>query len=151
MTTEVLLSLLTKTIVGISCTLVYSILMRVRLRHLPAIAIGAAITFLVYWSFDFFGFNSFVSNMMAAAVAAFYSELMARILKAPVAIYSTPSIILLVPGGSLYYAMSALMQGDHAGALTHGAETLKVAFGIAVGLLAVSLGMSLFNNKRGTS
>lgn len=147
MTLEMLLSLLAQTVIGIACTLVYSILMRVKLRHLPAIAVGAALTYLVYRVFDFFGFNAFVANMMGAAIAALYSEITARILKAPVAIYSTPSIILLVPGGSLYYTMSALMQGDRVAALAHGTETIKVAFGIAVGLLAVSLGKSLFKER----
>ncbi len=148
MTTEMLIALLTQTFVGIVCTIAYSVMMRVKLRHLPAIAVGATLTFLVYWLFDRFGFNSFVANMMGAMVAACYSEVMARLLKAPVAIYSTPSIILLVPGGSLYYTMSALMQGDRDGFYAHGGETLKIAFGIAVGLLAVSIGKSLFEKKR---
>lgn len=148
MTSKMILTLLTQTIVGVACTLAYSILMRVKLRHLPAIAVGTLLTFLVYQLFDFFGFNLFVSNMMGAAVAALYSEVMARILKAPVSIYSTPSIILLVPGGSLYYTMSSLMQGDYAAALTHGSATIKVAFGIAVGILTVSLGKNFFSRGK---
>lgn len=139
---ELVVSLVTQTIIGVSCTLAYSLLMRVKLRHFPAIAIGSALTFAVFSTFDLLGCNLFLSNMIAAAVASLYSEIMARILKAPVVIYSTPAIILLVPGGRLYYTMTALLQGDHAVMLAEGSAALKIAFGIAVGILAVSIGKS---------
>lgn len=148
MNIEPFLALLYQTAVGVVCTLAYSLLMRVKFRHFPAIVIGTVLTFLVYWTFDYFGFNLFISNMIAAGVAALYSETMARILKAPVSIYSTPSIILLVPGGRLYYAMSALMQSDHATAMAEGSAALKIAFGIAVGILAVSIGKSFITKGK---
>ncbi len=139
MNVELILPVLLQTLAGIVSTLTYSVLMRVKLRHFPAIAVGAAITYLVYWFFDFMDCDVFVSNMMGAMVAAIYSEIMARLLKAPVAIYSIPSIILLVPGGSLYYTMIALMQGNRAEVLLRGSMTVRIALGIAVGILAVSV------------
>lgn len=146
---DTILTLTTQTIIGVACTLAYSLLMRVKLRHFPAIAIGSALTFVVFSAFDLLGCNLFLSNLIAAAVASLYSEAMARILKAPVAIYSTPAIILLVPGGRLYYAMSALMQGDHAVCLAEGSAALRIAFGIAVGILAVSIGKSFVSLRKG--
>lgn len=148
MTLEFVLSLLTQTIVGVACTLAYSLLMRVKLRHFPAIAIGAALTFLAYSTFDYIGFNIFLSNLIAAAIAALYSEIMARLLKAPVSIYSTPAIILLVPGGNLYYTMSALIQGNRTEMLAQGSTALKIAFGIAVGILAVSIIKSIIVKRK---
>lgn len=136
---DIVLPIIWQTFIGIVCTLAYSLLMRVKLRHFPAIAIGTAATFLVFSLFDLIGCDLFLSNLFAALVAALYSEVMARILKAPAAIYSTPAIILLVPGGKLYYTMSALMQGDRAEVIAQGGDALKIAFGIAVGILAVSI------------
>lgn len=145
---EIVFSVIVQTVIGVACTLAYSMLMRVKLRHFPAIAIGTVLTFLVFSIFDLLGCNLFLSNLIAAAVASLYSETMARILKAPVAIYSTPAIILLVPGGRLYYTMSALMQGNRAVMLAEGSAALQIAFGIAVGILAVSIGKSFFPKRK---
>lgn len=136
---ELLISFLLRLLAGVVSTIVYSVLMRVKWRHFPAIAIGAALTYTVYFIFDQLGYDVFVSNLMGAMAAAIYSEIMARLLKAPVAIYSIPSIILLVPGGGLYYTMLALMQGNRAEFLLRGSITVRTALGIAVGILAVSV------------
>lgn len=139
MTTAEILSLLGTTLAITAGTLIYSVLMRLKLRHLPAIGIGAALTYIIFALLDHHGWVLFLSNMVAAMVATIYAEIMARILKAPVAIYSTPSIIPLVPGGSLYYTMAALMDGDKAEFFSRGTDTLMVALGIAVGIIAVSV------------
>ena len=77
--------------------------------------------------------------MAAAMITTIYAEIMARVLKAPVAIYSNPSIIPLVPGGSLYYTMAALMAGDQQEFIARGTDTLMTALGIAVGIIAISV------------
>ena len=121
-------------------TLIYSILMRLQWRHLPAIALGATITYIIFvllWQQA--GWHLFFANMVAAMTTTVYAEIMARILKAPVAIYSNPSIIPLVPGGSLYYTMAALMEGNQMEFIARGTDTLMSALGIAVGIIAVSV------------
>ncbi len=121
-------------------TLIYAILMRLQWRHLPAVGIGGALTYIIFallWQQA--GWNLFFSNMVAAMAATVYAEIMARVLKAPVAIYSNPSIIPLVPGGGLYYTMAALMEGDRLEFLSRGTDTLMTALGIAVGIIAVSV------------
>lgn len=121
-------------------TLIYTILMHLKWRHLPAIGIGAALTYIIFallW--EQAGWHLFFANMVASMSAAIYAEIMARVLKAPVAIYSTPSIIPLVPGGSLYYTMAALMEGNQAEFVSRGTDTLMTALGLAVGIIAVSV------------
>ena len=121
-------------------TLMYSVLMRLQWRHLPAIAFGAALTYIIFdllWQQA--GWHLFFANMVAAMITTVYAEIMARVLKAPVAIYSTPSIIPLVPGGSLYYTMAALMEGDQLEFIARGTDTLMTSLGIAVGIIAVSV------------
>lgn len=139
MTTAEIFSLVGTTLAITLGTLIYAILMRLKLRHLPAVAVGAALTYLIFSMLDHLGWVLFLSNMVAAMVATVYAEIMARVLKAPVAIYSNPSIIPLVPGGSLYYTMEALMKGNRAEFLSRGIDTLMIALGIAVGIIAVSV------------
>lgn len=120
-------------------TIIYAVLMRVKLRHLPAVGVGAGMTYLIFALLDLIGWSLFLSNLIAAMVATIYGEIMARLLKAPVAIYSIPSIIPLVPGGSLYYTMAALMEGNQSEFLSRGSDTVMIALGIAVGIIAVSV------------
>ena len=140
MTTAEILSLLGTTVAITVGTLIYAILMRLNWRHLPAIALGAMLTYIIFallWQQA--GWHLFFANMVAAMATTVYAEIMARLLKAPVAIYSNPSIIPLVPGGSLYYTMAALMNGDRVELISRGTDTLMTALGIAVGIIAISV------------
>ena len=130
--------LFTTTVIAVS-TLIYAILMRVKLRHLPAIGLGAGMTYLIFALLYHFGMSLLLSNMIAAMVATFYGEVMARIFKAPVTIYSIPSVIPLVPGGSLYYTMAALVGGNEAEFISRGTDTVMIALGIAIGIISVSV------------
>lgn len=135
---ELLNMLFTTGVIAIS-TLIYAILMRVKLRHLPAIGLGAGMTYLLFALLYHLGMSLLLSNMFAAMVATVYGEIMARIFKAPVTIYSIPSIIPLVPGGSLYYTMAALVDGNEAEFISRGTDTVMVALGIAIGIISVSV------------
>ncbi len=135
---ELMSILWTTLVIGIS-TQIYSVLMRVKKRHLPAIGCGAAMTFLIYAVLNHFGLSLIFSNMAAALVATLYGEIMARVLKAPVSVYSIPSIIPLVPGGSLYYTMAALMNGNEEEFFLRGMDTIQTALGIAIGIISVSV------------
>ncbi len=130
--------LFTTVVIAVSTT-IYAVLMRVKLRHLPAICFGAAMTYLIFALLDHCGFTLFVSNLIAAMLATIYGQIMARVLKAPVIIYYLPSIIPLVPGGSLYYTMEALMNSNEAQFMARGWDTLMISLGIAVGIIAVSV------------
>ncbi|MBO5777951.1 MAG: threonine/serine exporter family protein [Clostridia bacterium] len=135
---ELLNMLFTTGIIAVS-TLIYAILMRVKLRHLPAIGLGAGMTYVLYALLYHFGLSLLLANMIAAMVATCYGEIMARVFKAPVTIYSIPSVIPLVPGGSLYYTMAALMNGDQAEFLSRGTDTVMISLGIAIGIISVSV------------
>ena len=135
---ELLPILWTTSVIAVS-TLIYAVLMRVKLRHLPEIGLGAGMTFLIFALLDHFGWSLILSNAVAALAATIYGEIMARLQKAPVSIYAIPSIIPLVPGGSLYYTMAALMNGDNAEFMRRGSDTLMIALGIAIGIISVSV------------
>ena len=57
----------------------------------------------------------------------------------PTTAFIMPSVISLVPGGSLYYTLLHLINKDSASALTSGTNTLLTAGGIAVGIVIVSV------------
>lgn len=80
----------------------------------------------------------FLSNMIPALICTFLSELSARWKKAPAIIFILPSIIILIPGGSFYYTMSHLVNGNQELFQEWGGRTLLSALGIAVGIIVSS-------------
>jgi len=82
--------------------------------------------------------NVSLYNMIPALIGTFLSELSARWKKAPAVIFILPSIIILIPGGSFYYTMSYLVNGNQELFQEWGSRTLLAALGIAVGIIVAS-------------
>lgn len=120
-------------------TLGFSILFYIRPRHLPLACLGGLLTCGVYLVFDHLIGGDFLPNVAAAFIGAVYSEIMARKCRTPVSVFTTPSIVPLVPGSMLYRTMSSLVQSDYAAAGTAGLSTLTIALGIAAGIAGGSL------------
>lgn len=79
-----------------------------------------------------------VRYLLATIVVSVLSEIFARILKAPATIFLVIGIVPLVPGGGLYYAMNALINGDYALFAQKGIETAACAGAIAAGVSVVT-------------
>lgn len=89
-------------------------------------SLGGAICWLVYLLAGSTIFAAFLS----AAVIGIFSEVMARLRRCPVTGYLLVSLLPLVPGGGIYYAMSYCVAGDTQRFL----ETLLSTFGMAAAL-----------------
>ncbi len=79
-----------------------------------------------------------VRYLLATIVVSVLSEIFARILKAPATIFLVIGIVPLVPGGGLYYAMDALINGDYVLFAQKGIETAACAGAIAAGVSVVT-------------
>lgn len=83
--------------------------------------------------------NVFVINLVPSVICTILSELSARWKKAPATIFILPSIIVLIPGGSFYYTMSYLVNGNQELFKEWGNRTVQSALGISLGILIASL------------
>ncbi|MFQ7058224.1 MAG: threonine/serine exporter family protein [Turicibacter sanguinis] len=93
----------------------FALLFRVRKDRLIYGTIGGMVTITIYlWLFSIHQ-DAFLSNLIAGIFATAYSEIFARVLKSPAIVFLVPSVIPLVPGGSLYYAMRAFILNDEPG------------------------------------
>ena len=81
----------------------------------------------------------FLASLAGGAGCTLYSEIMARVLKTPATVFLIPGLIPMVPGGSLYYSMAFLVQGNQATAMQKGIDTLCVCLGISAGIVIVSV------------
>ena len=123
----------------------FSVLFGTKPTHTPFAAFGGMLSTLVYALLDILGVNLFVSHFVAAVVCVIYSNILARVLKTPSMVFITSSIIVLVPGGSLFYTMSNIILGNSQAASAYALSTLQVALGIAGGIVIESLIVSLMS------
>lgn len=128
-------------------TLGFSIVFYVHPRRLPLATLSGVLTCGIYLLTRHFLGGEFIPNLIAAAVGAVYSELCARLTRVPVPVYMLPAIIPLVPGSRLYDTMFRLVAGEYEAAAASGLATLRIALGIAGGIIAVSV-VSLFIRPR---
>ncbi len=124
-------------VTALTGSLGFCLIFRLRGRLLLPASIGGALCWAVYlWGGWRFG-GTFLPSLTASAFAAVYAELLARFLKAPATLFFIPAAIPMVPGSTLYYAMSYAVQGEWEISGQYGTMTAQCALGIAIGISLV--------------
>lgn len=100
-------------------------------------ALGGAIGWLVYLLFSFTG-NDILQYFLATIVISIYSEIMARLYRAPVTVFLIIALLPLVPGGGIYYTMEYCIDGNIPMFVQEGIHTFFIAGALALGILVVS-------------
>lgn len=129
-------------------TLGFCLLFKIKRDKIIYGVIGGTISTVIYLICIQAGMDLFIQNFIPTVVATIYTEIIARVVKAPTTVFLFPAIIPLTPGGSLYYTMRAIVDGNMAEAKTVGKQTMVISLGIALGVLLVSLVFSRFSYKK---
>ncbi len=116
----------------------FALLFGMQKRYLAASALGGMITWGIYMAMNAWLSMTFLACLAASSFAIVYSEVLARIYKTPATMFVVPAVVPLVPGGSLYYAMSEAVRGNMQEAGNYGRETLLFALAIASGICLVT-------------
>ena len=107
-------------------------------------------TFAVYLVIEYFyADNFFLQFFIPTLLAALISEILARLFKAPSTIFLVPAIIVLVPGGSLYYTVNYIVNADMAQAAAWGERAALSLLGIAVGISVISAIFQIIHPLKG--
>ncbi len=91
------------------------------------------------------GTGDFFAGFVGAVVVALYGEIMARIRKFPAISYIATSILPLVPGASIYYAIVHLLNDNPDGFSERVVYVAGFAGSLAVGILLVSSCFRMFS------
>ena len=117
----------------------YALMFNTNKKHILYIGICGFGTYAVYYltmqSLDSIFWAAFIS----AAFTALYSEITARVRKAPALIFLLTGIVPTVPGGALYYTMRNMVLGNISGTFDKLSVTLQTGIGIAGGIVSVSI------------
>lgn len=116
----------------------FAIIYNIHGHGMPLCAIGGAISWATLCICVHFGASAIVANLVAAIVAASYSEIMARVRKYPAISYLVVSIFPMLPGAGIYYTSNYLVQGNMQAFSEIGLSTIGIAGILAVGILLVS-------------
>ena len=124
---------------GMFGTIGFSILFKSDKKRIFCNAVGGALTCLVYMISCHYFDHLVVQNLFPALFVTAYSEVMARLVKAPATPILACSVIPLVPGGKLYYTTYYFVIGDTEKFDVTLSETLQIAAGLAVGIICISV------------
>ena len=139
-----LIQILSAGVAGIGFAMIFHL----RPKHLPASFFGAALGWFLYLLTKQVWNSNAIGMMFAALGVTVYSEIGARILRMPVSVIYTPSIIPLIPGGHLYYCMRGFVTDSHADFLKYGSMLLEDTLSIVLGTMVVLTLVSAFMQKR---
>jgi len=93
------------------------------------------IGWVIYISLVWEEVDSVPATLIASFVIAIVSQMLARIYKTPMIIFSVPGIIPLVPGSLAYDAMRSFVQNDYSVAISIAAKAFMISGAIAFGLV----------------
>ncbi len=118
---------------GMLGSLGFALLFGLKKRYLISAALGGLLSWGLYLlGLNFFD-NIFLSCLLASAFCAFYSEIIARIQKAPTTLFFITSVVPLIPGSTLYYTCSNAVVRDWTNAKHFANLTLQYSLAIAAG------------------
>lgn len=111
----------------------FAILYNVKGKRLIVPFVGGILSWTLYLILMFLN-NEVLQCLFTTMFLALYTEIVARVVKTPTTTFLVPNIIILIPGGSLYYAI----RSDWLNFILKGKETIFIAAAIAAGIMIVS-------------
>lgn len=128
---KVLIELLT----AFAGALGFSVLFNIKKDKLFLAAFGGFLGWAVYLLCSLFVKQEAIRYLIASMIVTVYAETMARRKRTPATIFVVPGIVPMVPGGSLYYTMRYMVEGNQEAFRHQSIHTLLLAGAIAGGIL----------------
>ena len=113
----------------------FAVLFNIRGKRLIAAAAGGLLSWLLFVVLSTYIASEAIRYFIVALVISAYAEVMARVLKSPTTTFITTSLIPLIPGGSLYYTMAHIFQGNTDAFLQKAIYTLQLTSALALGIV----------------
>jgi len=124
----------------------FALLYNVRKQLLALAALGGVLCWGVYLLTGQATQSVFLQSFAASAATAIWAEALARVKKTPAQQYLIVGLIPLIPGGTLYYAMEALITQDWPQAEVCGGRAATVGLGVAAGVSVTSSLLEMLRN-----
>ena len=137
-----------QTIMGALGSVGFALLFRVRGKLLIFAFLGGLLSWGTYCIADIFVEHEALQYLIATTILTLYSEAFARILRCPSTILLVTGWIPLIPGGALYYSISALVQNDMAVFVDRILHTFVLMIAMSAGMLLAMTAVHLITPLR---
>lgn len=129
---------LLRIIVGTIGTFAFSVTFNIRNKRLLFSTIGGLLSCICFEFSSTFFQNEAFCCFISSTVTSLYSEILARVLKTPTTTFFIPSLLPLIPGGSLYNTMAYAISQDSEKFKIHFVNTIWIAAALALGIVLTS-------------
>ncbi len=140
-----------KELLQLMCALIgtvgFALVFDIKMKRLVPASIGGLLCWGIYLLMIYFNANIFLATFASSVFGGLYSEILARVLKAPTTVFMVPAVIPLIPGSSLFYTMQYAVLSDWTTCKSYCLETVLYIGGIALGLSIVSAIFKIFTKK----
>ncbi len=126
----------------------YAVIFNIDRKYLFFAGICGASGTLVYDWLNHTHMDGFMVLFISAALVSIIAEVLARIYRTPVTTFSVCGIIPLVPGGTMYFTMLEMVEGNSERAFQLGFEAISYAGAIALAIIIVSSIVKTFINVK---
>ena len=116
----------------------FSLLFNIKGKRLIFASLGGLVCGIIFYISSLLSDREILCYFAASIAVTIYAEMTARLLKSPAACFLSPGIIPLVPGGNMYFTMSAALHGNLDSFFEQGTETVYIALSISAGILVIS-------------
>ena len=130
-------------ITGAIGTLGFGILFNVRGKKLAAVTAAGGVSWGIFITLCALGASEVTAYLICAIGISVFAEIMARALKAPATVFTTPSLIPFIPGSSLYYTLAYAFGKNFELFAEKALSTLSLASALAIGVITASAMTSL--------
>lgn len=124
-----------QTVMGAFGSLGFALIFRVRGKLLIFAFLGGLLSWGTYCIAGLFVGHEALQYLIATTVLTLYAEIFARVLRCPSTILLVTGWIPLIPGGALYYSISALVQDDMAVFVDRILHTFLLMIAMSAGML----------------
>jgi uncharacterized membrane protein YjjB (DUF3815 family) len=123
------------------------ILYNVEKRNLIWVGLSGTLGWFVYSRVYNVSSDMIFSSFLGAVAVGLYSEILARVRKAPATVFSITGIFPLVPGIAAYNTIQYIAGSNLSEAANRGIETITSATAIAFGILLTSAVFRMFKKQ----
>ncbi|MDO5300907.1 MAG: threonine/serine exporter family protein [Tissierellia bacterium] len=115
---------------------------------IPSAFIGACSYFLYLGILKLAPGGELVSSFVSSFFVGIASEYFSRKFQMPATIFTIPGLIVLVPGGGMYYTMTYLIDGEMNLFLSQGVNTFFIAVALSIGVTVSTIFSRSLRNVR---
>ena len=127
-------------ITGFLGSFAFALLFNIRGKKLVFAALGGFLSWMLFVLLKFVTENEPIRYFIVAVLISVYAEILARLLKTPTTTFVISSLIPLIPGGSLYYTMSTMLEGVNDAFLGRAIYTVELTAALALGIVLSGAG-----------